>query len=68
VKQNIGNADRFIRLVLAVGLLSVVALVQSDVRWWGLLGLIPLLTAFAGNCPLYGLFGLSTCPVARPKR
>lgn len=68
MKQNLGNADRFIRIVLAVALLSVVALVQSGLRWWGLLGLVPLLTAFAGNCPLYGLFGFSTCPVARPKR
>jgi len=27
-----------------------------------LLGVIPLLTGLVGHCPIYGLFGLSTCP------
>jgi hypothetical protein len=29
---------------------------------WGLVGLVPLVTGLAGTCPLYSIFGLSTCP------
>lgn len=28
----------------------------------GLIGVVPLLTALIGNCPLYSVFGFSTCP------
>lgn len=58
MKKNMGNADRIIRIVLAVIIGAAGIYFQS---WWGLVGLIPLLTAFIGWCPLYAPFGLSTC-------
>jgi hypothetical protein len=67
MKRNVGTADRAIRLLLGIGLISAVFLVEGPTRWFGLVGLIPLLTAMAGNCPLYSLLGLSSCPAARPK-
>lgn len=30
---------------------------------WALLGLVPIATGLLGSCPLYTLFGISTCPV-----
>jgi hypothetical protein len=33
---------------------------------WGLVGLLPLLTGIVGFCPLYRVFGFSTCP-AKPE-
>ena len=30
---------------------------------WGFLGVIQLLTGLVGSCPLYTLFGMSTCQV-----
>jgi hypothetical protein len=30
---------------------------------WGWLGVIPLATGLLGSCPLYTLFGVSTCKV-----
>jgi hypothetical protein len=67
MKRNVGTADRVIRLLLGVGLLSAIFIVEGPARWLGLIGFVPLLTAAAGNCPLYSLLGLSSCPVARPK-
>ncbi len=32
---------------------------------WGLLGIVPLATGLLGTCPIYTIFGLSTCPVKR---
>ena len=58
--RNEGNTDRIIRLVLGI---AVIALGFYFRSWFGLIGLIPLVTAGIGWCPLYSIFGLSTCPV-----
>lgn len=67
MKRNIGTADRVIRFLLGLGLLGAIFLVEGNIRWFGLIGLVPLLTAVVGTCPLYSLLRLSTCPTATPK-
>ncbi len=57
--RNIGTVDRLLRLVLGLGLLSLVFVGPQTL--WGLLGLVPLLTAVVGYCPAYSLVGLNTC-------
>jgi hypothetical protein len=34
---------------------------SGNQRWFGLIGLVPLLTAVAGTCPLYTLLRINTC-------
>ena len=60
MKKNVGNMDRWIRIVLGVVLLCLLFLIPNDWRWLGLIGLIPLATAIVGFCPLYSLFGIRT--------
>jgi DUF2892 family protein len=62
MRANEGTADRVVRVLVGLALLSLVALVEGAARWWGLIGLVPLLTGIAGYCPLYALFGFRTCP------
>lgn len=57
MKQNMGSADRIIRGVIGVAILAAGYYFKS---WWGLVGLIPLGTAFVSFCPAYLPFGLST--------
>ncbi len=62
--KNVHKIERAVRAVLGLGLLSLLAV--GPVPGWGLaglIGLVPLLTAALGSCPLYTLFGFSTCPV-----
>lgn len=59
MKTNEGNIDRIIRIVLALVIFGLGLAAQS---WLGLIGFIPLLTGLVGWCPLYSIFGLSTCP------
>ncbi len=62
MKVNIGSADKVVRIVVGLALLSLLFLLEGKARWFGLIGLVPLLTAFMGFCPLYTLLGVSTCP------
>lgn len=57
MKKNMGITDRWIRIVL--GLAIGIAGIYFN-SWWGLLGIIPLLTALIRTCPLYLPFGLNT--------
>lgn len=57
MKTNMGKTDRIIRFV--IGLVIIVWGIATG-SWWGLIGLIPLLTAFVNWCPLYTLLGIST--------
>jgi hypothetical protein len=58
---NVGKVDRIVRIILGLALLAVVLLGQGPLRWLGLIGIVPLATAFMGWCPAYSLFGMSTC-------
>lgn len=60
MQKNIGDIDRTIRIVVGLALLSLIYFLPGDTRWWGLIGLAPLLTAFIGWCPGYVPFGIST--------
>lgn len=53
--------DRAVRVVAGIALLALVFVGPQTP--WGLVGLIPLVTGLAGTCPLYRVFGISTCPV-----
>jgi hypothetical protein len=67
VKNNVGNLDKVLRIVVGLGLLSLFFVLEGNAKWWGLVGLVPLGTGLIGSCPLYSILGLSTCPTeARP--
>lgn len=56
---NMGKWDRTIRLLVGIAIVAV--LYPSP---WALLGLVPLVTAAVGYCPLYRVLGWSS---ARPR-
>jgi cytochrome c oxidase subunit IV len=62
MKLNVGGFDKLVRIVAGLGLLVSVFVLQGNLRWFGLIGVVPLVTGLIGYCPLYSLFGLSTCP------
>ena len=63
MKANVGSVDKILRIVVGLGLLSLILILEGNARWWGLIGLVPLLTGLVNFCPLYTLFGFSTCPM-----
>jgi len=63
MNTNEGTADRVIRIAMGLGILSLVFLLHGPAHWFGLVGLVPLLTGVVGFCPMYAIFGMSTCPL-----
>ena len=57
MKLNVGSADRVIRIVVGVAICAAGWYYHS---WWGLIGLVPIVTAAIGWCPAYLPVGLST--------
>jgi len=51
--------ERVIRVLAGIGILSLTVIGPQTP--WGYLGIIPIVTGLAGTCPLYTIFGFSTC-------
>jgi hypothetical protein len=64
MEANVGSVDRVIRVLVGLALLSLLFVLNGNVRWLGLIGVVPLATAAFRFCPLYRMVGLSTCPLA----
>jgi hypothetical protein len=60
-KTNVGSIDRIARIVL--GLVLIALVFTGPQTPWGWVGIVPLATGLLRTCPLYSLFGLSTCPL-----
>lgn len=57
MENNVGKTDKIIRYIIGV-IIIVLGIVYSS--WWGIIGLIPILTAAFGKCLLYKSFNFST--------
>ena len=64
-RKNEATIDRVIRVVVGGVVLSLVFVGPRTA--WGWIGLVPLLTGLVGSCPLYSVFGFSTCPMTRQR-
>lgn len=57
-KANVGSVDRIARIILGLGLLSLVFIGPQTPLGW--LGLVPLITGLMSSCPLYSVLGWSS--------
>jgi hypothetical protein len=58
MRTNTGTWDRVVRILLGTTLLTLTMI--GPRTWWGLLGIVPLVTGVSGVCPLYRVFGIDT--------
>jgi hypothetical protein len=65
-RHNEHGIDRALRIILGLALLSLV--VVGPKTYWGLFGLVPLVTGLVGSCPVYTLLGIATCPTRHQRR
>ena len=62
-KTNVGGIDRGLRVVVGLALIGLT--LMGSIGVWGWVGVVPLLTAALGTCPLYSMLGLNTCPMKK---
>jgi hypothetical protein len=64
--RNVGSIDRIVRIVIGLGLLwYAIFAAPTGYNWIGWIGVVPIITALIGNCPLYSILGVTTCPAKR---
>ena len=65
-RTNVGGIDRILRIVVGLALIAGFFLnADASLRWLYLIGIVPLATGLMSTCPLYSVFGISTCPTRR---
>jgi hypothetical protein len=62
MKLNVGGIDRIARIVAGLALVAW-ALMGGPI--WAWIGIVPLATGAVGFCPLYPIFGFTTCPMKK---
>jgi hypothetical protein len=61
MNTNVGSIDRALRIILGLGLISLVFVGPQTP--WGWIGIAPFATALLGWCSAYTLFGIKTCKI-----
>ena len=62
MNKNVGNFERIIRVVVG---LAIILWAFNAKNWWGVIGIVPLLTGLIGWCPPYALLGINTCSMKK---
>ena len=63
MNRNEGSLDRAVRAIAGLALIG--ATLAGAIGPWGWIGVVPLLTAAVGWCPVYTLLGVNTCGVGK---
>jgi Inner membrane protein YgaP-like, transmembrane domain len=61
--NNVGMLDRIARIIVGGALIAFALgylVPGTGWNWVGWIGIVPILTALFGTCPVYSLFALST--------
>jgi hypothetical protein len=58
MNKNVGSSDRTIRVIAGLIIIFIGIYFKS---WWGVVGVLPIVTAMLRWCPAYLPFGISTC-------
>ncbi|HFQ92043.1 MAG TPA: DUF2892 domain-containing protein [Chromatiales bacterium] len=58
MQANVGSIDRVLRIAVGLALIAIVFVGPQTP--WGWIGVIPLVTALIGWCPLYRILGISS--------
>ena len=57
METNVGGSDRKLRIIIGLVIIAIGVFYQN---WWGVIGLIPLVTGLISWCPAYGAMSVST--------
>lgn len=58
MKCNVGKTEQWIRIGAGIIIVGMGIYYSS---WWGLIGIVPIITGSTRYCPVSALLGVSTC-------
>ena len=59
MKANVGGIDRFIRIIVGLGLIGWALFAEGPA--WAWIGVLPLATGLFSFCGAYSILGINTC-------
>ncbi|AUO15661.1 YgaP family membrane protein [Clostridium taeniosporum] len=60
MKCNVGRTEQIIRIVIGI---SIVLIGLYFRNWWGIIGLVPIITGSIRYCPISNILRISTCDI-----
>ena len=63
--KNIGNIDKVFKFVVGLTLLSLLLWGDGNLKYLGLIGLIPIISAIFDVCPLCLILGKKSCKIKK---
>jgi hypothetical protein len=66
VEKNVGTTERTFRIIIGVAILPLIFILDSPMRWLGLIGIVPIVTGIMGWCPAWFVLGIRTGETKRP--
>jgi len=58
MKKNVGSPDQIVSYIIGAVIIGLGIYFKT---WWGVVGIVPIVTGFMGVCPAYNLIGVNTC-------
>lgn len=58
MQKNVGGMDKAIRVIVGLVIIGLGLYYKS---YWGFIGILPIVVAAVGYCPLYALLKKNTC-------
>ncbi|NFG24822.1 DUF2892 domain-containing protein [Clostridium botulinum] len=62
MKCNVGRTEQIIRIVIGISIILIGLYFRN---WWGIIGLVPIITGSIRYCPINDILGISTCDVKK---
>lgn len=67
MKKNIGSTEKTFRIIIGLAVLPLVFVLEGQLRWLGLIGIIPIVTGVMGWCPAWFILGVRTGDTGQTK-
>ena len=63
--KNVGSVDKVFKFVVGLTLLSILLWGDGNLKYLGLIGLVPIISAIFDFCPLCLILGKKSCKIKK---
>ena len=63
--KNVGGIDKIFKFITGLTLLSILLLGDGNLKYLGLIGLVPIISAIFDVCPLCLILGKKSCKIKK---